>query len=81
VPSLFTLDTPDFTLGSPVVFSPQYHLELAIGLLLPGTPGSPACGIEQSGVPPDSLVLQTRQSACNTSFISWTSIGLHSVLF
>jgi hypothetical protein len=64
-----------------MVFSPQYHLELAVGLLFPGALGSPVCGIEQFGVPPDNPMLHTRQSACNTSFVSWTSLGLHSVLF
>jgi hypothetical protein len=47
----FTPDTPDVTLDSPMVFSPQCHLELAIELLFPSAPDSPACGIGHSGVP------------------------------
>jgi hypothetical protein len=39
----------------------QCHLELAVGLLFPGAPDSPVCGTGQSGVPPDSVELQTRQ--------------------
>jgi hypothetical protein len=49
-----------------VVFSPQCHLELAVGLLFPGAPDSPACGTRQSGVPPDNPVLQTKQSVVAT---------------
>jgi hypothetical protein len=67
----FTPDSPDFTLDIPVVFSPQCHLELAIGLLFPGAPDSSVCGTGQSCVPPDSSVLQTRKSvvATLTSFL------------
>jgi hypothetical protein len=32
-------------------------------------------------VPPDSPVLQTRQSVGNTSFVCWTSLDLHNVFF
>ena len=39
--SLFTPDTPDVTPDSPVVFSPQCHLELAIRATFPGAPDSP----------------------------------------
>jgi hypothetical protein len=60
-----------------MVFSPQFHLELAIRATLPGAPDSPACGTGQSGG--NNLVLQTRQSAGNTSFVSWTSFDLHNV--
>jgi hypothetical protein len=69
------------TLRTSHLFSPQCHLELVVGLLFPSAPDSPACDTGQSGVPPDSPVLQTRQSACNTSFVSWTSLDLHNVLF
>jgi hypothetical protein len=48
---LFTPDSPDFTPDSPVVFSAQCHLELAVGLWFPGAPNSPACGTGQSGAP------------------------------
>jgi hypothetical protein len=64
-----------------MVFSPQCHLELAVETTVPGAPDSPTCGTGQSGVPPDSPVLQTRQSAGNTSFVSWTSLDLHNVFF
>jgi hypothetical protein len=40
-----------FTPDSPVVFSAQCHLELAVGLWFPGAPDSPACGTGQSGAP------------------------------
>jgi hypothetical protein len=63
---LFTPDTPDVIPDSLVVFSPQCHLELAVGLLFLGAPDSPACGTGQSGVPSDNLVLQTRQSIVAT---------------
>jgi hypothetical protein len=59
---LFTADTPDVTPDSPVVFSPQCHLELAVRATVTGAPDSPACGTEQSGVPPDSPVLLSGQS-------------------
>jgi hypothetical protein len=55
--------------------------ELAVGLPFPSAPDSPTCGTGQSGVPPISPVLQTRQSAGNTSFVSWTSLDLHNVFF
>jgi hypothetical protein len=64
---LFTADTPDVTPDSPVVFSPQCHLELAIRAIVPGALDSPACG--------------TGQSTGNTSFVSWTSLALHNVFF
>jgi hypothetical protein len=65
---LFTPDTPDVTLDSPVVFSPQCHLELAVRATVPSAPDSPACGTEQSGVPPDGPMLLSGQSDCdNTS--------------
>jgi hypothetical protein len=54
---LFTPDTPDVTPDSPVVFSPQCHLELVVRATIPSAPDSLACGIGQSGVPPDSPVL------------------------
>jgi hypothetical protein len=44
-------------MGSPVVFSPQCHLELAVRATIPGAPDNPACGTGQSSVPPDSPVL------------------------
>jgi hypothetical protein len=70
---LFTPDSPDSTPDSPVVFSAQCHLELAVGLRFSSAPDSLACGTGQSGVPPDSPVLQTRQSdRGNTCFFSWT---------
>jgi hypothetical protein len=49
------------------------HLELAIGLLFPGAPNSPACGTGQSGAP-DQIVCRG-----NISFVSWTSLHLHNV--
>jgi hypothetical protein len=78
---LFTPDTPDVTPDSPVVFSPQCHLELVVGATVPDAPDSPACGTGQSGGPSNSPMLQTRQSASNTSFVSWTLLDLHSVFF
>jgi hypothetical protein len=61
-------DSPDFTPNSPVVFPLRCHMELAIRATVPGAPDSPACGTEQSGVPPDSPVLLSGQSDCgNTS--------------
>jgi hypothetical protein len=38
---LFTPDSPDFTPDSPVLFPPQCHLELAVGLRFPSAPDSP----------------------------------------
>jgi hypothetical protein len=64
---LFTADSPDSTPDSPVVFSPQCHLELAVRATVPGAPDSPACG--------------TGQSAGNTPLFSWTSLDLHNVFF
>jgi hypothetical protein len=58
---LFTPDTPDVTLDSLVVFSPQYHLELVVEATVPGAPDSPACGTGQSGVPD--------QTVCRQNFI------------
>jgi hypothetical protein len=54
---LYTPDSPNFTPDSLVVFPPRCHLELAVRATVPGAPDSPACGIGQSGVPPDSPVL------------------------
>jgi hypothetical protein len=48
---LFTLDSPNSTPNSPVVFSAQCHLELVVGLRFPSVPDSPACGTGQSGAP------------------------------
>jgi hypothetical protein len=42
-------------MDSSVVFPPKCHLKLAVGLLFPGAPVSPACG--------------TGHSACNTFFV------------
>jgi hypothetical protein len=38
---LFTPDSLDFTPDSPILFSPQCHLELAVGATVPGAPDSP----------------------------------------
>jgi hypothetical protein len=38
-----------FTPDNPVVSLCQCHWELAVGLLFPGAPDSPTCGIGQSG--------------------------------
>jgi hypothetical protein len=57
------------------------HLELAVRAAVPGAPDSPACGTGQSGVPPDSPVPLTGQSACgNTSsfFLDFSLIFLMS---
>jgi hypothetical protein len=43
------------TLDSLVVFSPQCHLELAIGATIPGAPDSPACGTGQSCAPDQTV--------------------------
>jgi hypothetical protein len=64
---LFTPDTPNVTPDSPMVFSPQCHLELVIGATVTGAPDNPGCG--------------TGQSVGNTSFVSWTSLDLHNVFF
>jgi hypothetical protein len=61
-------------IGQSMVFSPQLHFEIAVGLL------SLVHQIVRR-VPPDSAVLQTRQSTGNTSFVSWTSLDLHNVFF
>jgi hypothetical protein len=51
----------------------QCHLELAVELLFPGAPDSPACGTGHSGVPPDSPVLSVGRSIVATLFfVSWT---------
>jgi hypothetical protein len=47
----FIPDSLDFTPDSPVVFSPQCHLELAVRATVPGAPDSPTCGTGQSGAP------------------------------
>jgi hypothetical protein len=52
---LFTPDTLDFTSVSPVVFCPQCHLELAIGLQYLGAPDSLVCGTRQSGAPDQTV--------------------------
>jgi hypothetical protein len=52
---LFTPDTPDVTPDSPVFFSPQCHLELAVRATVPGAPDSPACGTGQSGAPDQTV--------------------------
>lgn len=79
------LFTPDFTPDSPVVFSPQCYLELAVGLLFLDAPNSPTCGTGQSGVPPGhtglSGVPRTDSPPSNTSFVSWTSLDLRNVFF
>jgi hypothetical protein len=49
-----------FTPNSPVLFPPQCHLELAVGLQFPGALDCPACGTGQFGVPPDSPVLHAQ---------------------
>jgi hypothetical protein len=72
---LFTPDTPDVTPDSPVVISPQCHLELAVVLLFPGAPDSPVCATRQSGAPDQTV------RCGNTSFVSWTSLDLHNVFF
>jgi hypothetical protein len=64
---LFTLDIPDVTPDSSVIFSPQCHLELAIGATVPWCTG-------QSGV----LVQTVRRQHF---FFSWTSLDLHNVFF
>jgi hypothetical protein len=78
---LFTPDSPDSTPNSPVVFSPQCHLELAVRTTVPGALDSPACGTRQFGVPPDSPVLLAQTVAGNTPFFSWTSLDLNNVFF
>jgi hypothetical protein len=65
---LFTLESPDFTLDSSVVFSPQCHLDLVVGLQLLGAPDSPACGTGQSGALARTVHLAT------LVFVSWTSL-------
>jgi hypothetical protein len=45
----FTPDSPDITPDSLVACLHQCHLELAVGLLFPGAPESPACATGQSG--------------------------------
>jgi hypothetical protein len=55
---LFTPDSPEFTPDSPVVFSPQCHLELAVWLQFPGAPDSLACGTGQSAWQHLSLFLR-----------------------
>jgi hypothetical protein len=45
----------DFTPDSPVVFSPQFHLELPVGLLFSGVPDSPVCGTGQFGAPDQTV--------------------------
>jgi hypothetical protein len=71
---LFTPDSADFTPDSPVVFSPQCHLELAVGLQFPGAPDSPVCHrtvrCPRTDSPPG-----------NTCFVSWTSLDYHNVFF
>jgi hypothetical protein len=45
---IFTQDTPDVTPDSPIVFSPQCHLELAVGTTVPWCTG-------QSGAPDQTI--------------------------
>jgi hypothetical protein len=66
---LFTPDNPDSTPDSPVVFSPQCHLELAVRATVPGASDSPACGIGQSGAP--------RTDSPQATLFS--SLGLHLI--
>jgi hypothetical protein len=56
---LFTPDSPDFTPDSPMLFPPQCHLELAVGLRFRGAPDSPVCHRTV-------LCSSHRQSASNT---------------
>ena len=70
---IFTSDTLDFTPDSPVVFSPQCHLELVVGLQFLGASDSPACGTGQSGALARTIRLAT------LVFISWTSLDFHNV--
>jgi hypothetical protein len=63
----FTPDNPHVTPDSLVASLHQCHLELAVGLLFPGAPDSPACGTGQSGAShPDSPPVAT------LVFVSWT---------
>jgi hypothetical protein len=77
---LFTPDSPDFTPDSPVVFPPQCHLELAVGLLFLVHRTVRRVGTEQSGVPPDSPVLhaQTVRRQHTSSFLDFSWIFLMS---
>jgi hypothetical protein len=59
----------------------QCHWELAIGLLFPGAPDSPVCGIGQSGVPPDSPMLLAKQSASGNTILSFLDFAWYLLIF
>jgi hypothetical protein len=48
---IFTPDTLDVTPDTPVVFSPQCHLELAVRATVPGASDILACATGQFGAP------------------------------
>jgi hypothetical protein len=86
----FTLDSTDVTPDSPVASIHQCHQELVVGLLFLGAPNSPACSTRLSGVPPNSQVSSTGQSARGNTFFrlldfAWYllifSCDLHNVFF
>jgi hypothetical protein len=72
----FTPDSPGVTPNSLVASLHQCHQELAVGLLFPSAPNSLPCGTRQFGVPPDSPVSSTRQSACGNTFLCFLDITL-----
>jgi hypothetical protein len=52
-----------------VALSPQFHLELAVRVTVPGAPNSPACGTGQFGAPRTDSPQATLDS----------SLGLHLI--